>query len=438
MPDYPRVNPELYQRGPSILGSTLGSLGQLLLTADERKAAREEAKYRAEDRELARADLAKKRQDALTAEQHTANVEAIMRKHVNEAGEFDEDGAYRDLLKYDPPFAIQVKAEWAKLKGPEHDYMPVGPNTGVMDRKTGKMVIEPTAPEKTLSAYDRFEQASISDYAQKKGKTVEQLTPGERAEAMLAAVKAYKPANQGVPPGIGSFEDFVTQKYGERPTAAQIMQARTEYGQADDAAQRPWAPIIIQTPTGFMQVDRATQTATPVVGSGGQQIALAPTSAQRDKESSREIAAKSVAEIEELSKKLINKRGIAQRATATGRSIDSALGNDPEYRTYQDARLALAGNLAVLQQGSRPSDADIKAIWLPMVPDLFRDTDQSAEMKWRLIKTGSGLPTDGSVTAAPVGENVKAALKDAAPGPYELSDGHTYRKASDGSITRVK
>ena len=35
-------------------------------------------------------------------------------------------------------------------------------------------------------------------------------------------------------PGVGTFEDYVTQKYGERPTPQQITQARKEYSQADN------------------------------------------------------------------------------------------------------------------------------------------------------------------------------------------------------------
>jgi len=117
----------------------------------------------------------------------------------------------------------------------------------------------------------------------------------------------------------------------------------------------------------------------------------APTAEQRNKKYAQDKTLKSVKALEDLSKKVINKRGIAQRAKAMGRSLEAVLGNDPEFRVYQDARLGLAGNLAVLQQGSRPSDADIKAIWLPIVPDVFADTDQSADMKWKLIKTMSGL-----------------------------------------------
>jgi hypothetical protein len=126
-----------------------------------------------------------------------------------------------------------------------------------------------------------------------------------------------------------------------------------------------------------------------------------PTADMRNKAEGRRLVERSITAIEDLSKKVITKRGVAQRATAAGRSVESALGRDPEYRTYQDARMALAGNLAVAQQGSRPSDADIKAIWLPLVPDVFRDTDESALMKWSLIKTMSNVSTAPASAPAP-------------------------------------
>ena len=117
------------------------------------------------------------------------------------------------------------------------------------------------------------------------------------------------------------------------------------------------------------------------------------TAEMQNKRSSRELVIRSIDGIRELSKRIITKIGPAQRIDAIKRGAEAVFGNDPEFRTYQDARMALAGNLAVAQQGSRPSDADIQAIWMPMVPDAYRDTEQSAEMKWKLIEQMS-LPEE--------------------------------------------
>lgn len=128
----------------------------------------------------------------------------------------------------------------------------------------------------------------------------------------------------------------------------------------------------------------------------------APTAEMRNKEASRKIVETAINQLEELSKRVITeKQAVVQRAKSAGRSVDAALANDPDYRTYQDARMALAGNLAVAQQGSRPSDADVRSIWLPLVPDMFRDTTDSARMKWELIRVNSGLPTGKEAPAAP-------------------------------------
>jgi hypothetical protein len=120
--------------------------------------------------------------------------------------------------------------------------------------------------------------------------------------------------------------------------------------------------------------------------------AAPPTAEQRNKEQAKTKVLESIKAVEDLSKRVITEKGaLAQRLTAMGRAGAALTTGDPEYRTYQDARMALAGNLAVYQQGSRPSDADIRAIWLPLVPDPFRDNVESRDMKWKIIKIGSGI-----------------------------------------------
>jgi hypothetical protein len=58
-------------------------------------------------------------------------------------------------------------------------------------------------------------------------------------EAQVATGDSSLPAAMFTPPkvdkpAVGSFEDFVVEKFGARPTPAQIAQARKEYNQADD------------------------------------------------------------------------------------------------------------------------------------------------------------------------------------------------------------
>jgi hypothetical protein len=167
--------------------------------------------------------------------------------------------------------------------------------------------------------------------------------------------------------------------------------------QTQDANRKRLAPqtVVIQT------VDADGNAVRKIVPkTAGTEFAAAPTASMRDKVEGRKLVGESINAIETLGKDIIANVGPAQRMDAIKRGAEAVFGNDPKFRTYQDARMALAGNLAVAQQGSRPSDADIKAIWLPLVPDPYRDTSESASMKWDLIKKMSHAP---STTPQPSG-----------------------------------
>jgi len=98
-----------------------------------------------------------------------------------------------------------------------------------------------------------------------------------------------------------------------------------------------------------------------------------------------------IAELKKISERLItNPTALAQRIEAIKRGGAAAVANDPDYRTYQDLRESLAATLAVAEQGARVSDYDVRGIYLPGVPDLFKDTSDSASMKWKLINIKMG------------------------------------------------
>ena len=163
------------------------------------------------------------------------------------------------------------------------------------------------------------------------------------------------------------------------------------------------------------------------------------TTFQVNAEEAQEKAADSITALEGLSRLLITKVGPGQRGTAIGRQILAYMGYEdanqfmPDgtdnavlqamgipagtqeadnmiaiFRGYMDARQSLAGNLAVMQQGSRPSDADIKKVWLPLVPNPFSDSPASARIKWWLIKVGAGIPVEDPWGGA---ESIKAAMR---------------------------
>jgi hypothetical protein len=114
------------------------------------------------------------------------------------------------------------------------------------------------------------------------------------------------------------------------------------------------------------------------------------------KEKERSSISTFVSTLDTLSKKLITKVGPTQKTYALSRAAKGNLNNDADFIMYQDTRKALAGSLATFIQGSRPSDMDIKSVYLPMIPDIFRDNPESAQGKWSLIKTMSGLNTQGA------------------------------------------
>lgn len=61
------------------------------------------------------------------------------------------------------------------------------------------------------------------------------------------------PARPDAPPAVGSFEDFVTTKYGPRPTPDQIAEGRKIYQQADD---RPRGPAQLTPNAETLMINR--------------------------------------------------------------------------------------------------------------------------------------------------------------------------------------
>ncbi len=57
---------------------------------------------------------------------------------------------------------------------------------------------------------------------------------GPNGERIGPPVPPQKEATPRPAPNVGTFEDYVTRTYGATPTPAQILQARKDYGQADD------------------------------------------------------------------------------------------------------------------------------------------------------------------------------------------------------------
>ena len=131
-----------------------------------------------------------------------------------------------------------------------------------------------------------------------------------------------------------------------------------------------------------------------------------PTADMQNKANARERVGKSIGALKSLGDQIITRVGPRQRAEAMKRGAEAVFGVDPKFRTYQDARVALAGNLAVAQQGSRPSDVDVLRVWLPLVPDPYRDTSESAALKWEMINNMMSIPGVSGVAEPPAAPQV--------------------------------
>lgn len=236
--------------------------------------------------------------------------------------------------------------------------------------------------------------------------------PTLEQQAMEAAVAKLPPDKQKDPAAV--YEALVQLKRDfEKPTAEKEQPLDREQADLESIPPSKRTPeqasrlaaikrtrttnqqfvINNRRPVRITTTDASGETVTKFVDpETGDEYAAAPTAEQRNREAARKNMPAGIEAIKTLSQKLISTRGLAQRSQAIRRGIAAFLGNDPEYRAYQGARFALAGNLAVLQQGSRPSDADIRAVQLPLVPDVFSDTDESADLKWKLIYILNSMP----------------------------------------------
>jgi hypothetical protein len=87
-----------------------------------------------------------------------------------------------------------------------------------------------------------------------------------------------------------------------------------------------------------------------------------------------------------LSDRVISRVGPKQRADAIKRGTEAVFGKDPDFRAYTDVREGLAVNIAKIINGGRPSDPDRIAAARAYLPDPYRDTRESAELKWQFME----------------------------------------------------
>lgn len=193
---------------------------------------------------------------------------------------------------------------------------------------------------------------------------------------------------------------MVAQKYQttvDKLTPTQKGEAAQLRANRGDNAPRDYKNVPIQT------LNEKGEPVTKFVPPEGE-YPLGPTAEMRNKANAKEFIGRAMSGLEGLGKKVITEKStLLQAAKASGRSVDAVLTDDPDYKTYQASRFAMAANLAVAQQGGRPSDKDVESGWLPLIPNVFYDTPESASRKWEFIRLLIGqAPPE---TPAPVQDN---------------------------------
>lgn len=330
-------------------------------------------------------------------------------------GGIDTAALLQNLSQVDPMAALKMQGGFAQ-QGAELEKTQA--QTAQAEAAADKQAQE------LLANKSKDEQEAIKfnfEIAGRVASSILEVPPAQRAQAydgartfLLSSTPAAQAIGQAMPPQYSPELDTHLQQ------AVVLGQSVKDYAAGKEKSTTPgvdvpFSPEVAKqkadlaragrsAPTAIIQtVDEQGKPVTRIVPKvAGSEFAAGPTADMRNRAAARQMVIPAVDELQALGSRVITEKlAVVQKAKAAGRSVEAALANDPDFRVYQDARLALAGNLAVLQQGSRPSDADIKAIWEPLVPNVFKDTQESSALKWKMIRTMSGIPAepaDGGAT----------------------------------------
>jgi hypothetical protein len=85
-------------------------------------------------------------------------------------------------------------------------------------------------PQKRQLVDSELKGAGLADYSTQ---YPDAASAKQAFDALVAQKQKEKPETDKAPK-VGTFEDYVVRKFGPTPTPAQVLQARKEYGQADD------------------------------------------------------------------------------------------------------------------------------------------------------------------------------------------------------------
>lgn len=323
-------------------------------------------------------------------------------------------GAIKSLPENMRPFGYQtarqgfIQRGWAKPEDIPEQYSPE-----LLDQFQQQAM----TPEQQVTQ-TRLQEEHVATLPGKQANSAKSITEAEAAAISLAVSKLQAATNQDEwDIALADAPPAVKRQIPKTFSRAAVSKARQMGMTADQALAAAVAQQNANTSAFNAQTSRMTAERGPaesfqwavdprdgkvklmspqeIRASGASQ---APTADMRNKEAARPAVQRGIQSVRNLGQSIFTKVGPAQRAEAMRRGVDAVFGNDPVFRTYQDARMATAGALAVEQQGARVSDDDVKALWLPMIPDAYRDTKESWDLKWGLIDDMRGVARPESTT----------------------------------------
>lgn len=365
-------------------------------------------------------DLTKRRTAMVNMRQTELENDVLQGRLTKERADLERDAmrdrneaAYIALAKKDMPEADALflalvgpeKAQEFKLKASAQKTADFNADTNYFNADTSRMNAEttryqaenPQARGGGTSDYAQF----LNRYAQGIGKTIEQLT------------------------------------------SADELKARKEFGRADDAAIRALAPIVIQTGSGPQILDRVSGTTRAVTGPAGQTVGPAPTTDMRNREAGRKSAEVVLSSISELSERINTGRGAMAKVSGMVERAKAQANLNDDLSEYQAVVAGFTPLLArALGHTGVLTEQDVQSVrnMLPRPEDSKSVRDRKiARIDTIMSEMPGGSASGGGASSSqPASDRVKSLLSSQKPGEYELSDGHTYRKSSDGSVSVVK
>lgn len=275
------------------------------------------------------------------------------------------------------------------------------------------------------------------------------LFPPNYSPEAVAAAQRIAGATSEQKGGTSDYAQFLKRyatKLGkpvEALTADEELEARKQYGRADDAA-KSYAPIVVVTPQGPMvTTDNSRSRVAPIIGPDNQPIANKLPGAMIEKVAGLENVGDILGRVRETYNAdwvgpAVGRYNETVRLNTPGRDLPAGMAN-------------FATNLAAVKNwfvkaitGAQMSEPEAKRIMAQIPkwsdkPELFNANLEASERNAAFLANRimqlSGARGGGQ---QPPPSNVSQLLSGKGPGRYTLSDGSVWEKAQSGALTKVK